>query len=343
MGRLAGLVALAIVLGVAPAHAWRTAVTGTPPDGRPTAIAVDVDDTIVAVGRTPNLAGKEDAIAVALGGAYGVELWQHRVAGGAAQDDLYRRSRRATASWSRRRPRLEPEARRRRADHALRARRVGDVGGADRQRVHLDDDAFAVTIDADGDVVVAGQTESTTPEALTAAVHRVEALGETGPSSGRATSRPRSSVPRARRDGRQRRIAAGTIGLTMTIAASTAHGRGCSGRGSTPARRLEQQRRRQRRGGRGRPRHRGRPARRSAGDPDFAVMAFDVVTGAELWRIIIDGTTPARTSTKRPSARRRRGRQRDRGRPDLEHAAGDDAIAVKLAGPRPAPSSGARS
>src|SRR5688572_20319964 len=87
-----GLVALAlaIVLDVAPAHAWRAAVTGTPPNGRATAVAVDADGTIIAVGRTPNLATDEDALAVALAGDTGVELWQHLVAGGAAKDDTYR-------------------------------------------------------------------------------------------------------------------------------------------------------------------------------------------------------------------------------------------------------------
>jgi hypothetical protein len=50
---------------------------------------VDGDDTIIALGGTPNLAGDNDALAVALEGHTGVELWQHQVAGGAAKDDVY--------------------------------------------------------------------------------------------------------------------------------------------------------------------------------------------------------------------------------------------------------------
>jgi cysteine-rich repeat protein len=287
--RSAGLVALAIVLGVAPAHAWRAAVTGTPPDGRPSAVAVDADDTIIAVGRTPNLSLNEDALAVALDGHTGVELWQHQVAGGAAEDDLYRavtaRDGIVMGVGRVSNPQHEGDAL---------ITRFGPDGSPVWELqldgpANLEEDAFAVTIDSAGGVFVAG--ESTTPDGTTSSQFTVwKRLGENGTELWTAvTPNALDSTARAVATAGSDAIAAGNLGPDFAVARFDG-GTGTliwqkvlpgSATVSAVARAVAV--------GNGRVAVGGQLPN-PAGDPDFLVVAFDAVTGTELWRTVIDGT-----------------------------------------------------
>jgi hypothetical protein len=214
MRRPAKLVLLAITLGAGPSHAWLTAVTGTPPDGRPSAVAVEADGTVIAVGRSSNAAGDENALAVALGGADGVELWRHEIGGGAAEDDLYRAvttvNGAVVAAGRVSNPMHEGDAL---------ITRFGPGGVPIDGVAHREEDAFAVTVDASGDVIAGG--ESTTPaEKITEQFTVWKRSGADGSelwtaviqSAGVGTVR---AVALAGADV----IAAGTIGHTMAIAA----------------------------------------------------------------------------------------------------------------------------
>ena len=286
----AGLVALAIVLGGAPAQAWRAAITGTPPNGRPSAVAVDADGTVIAVGGTPNLAADEDALAVALAGGTGVQLWQHQVAGAAALDDLYRgvaaRDGIVVGVGRVSVPQHEGDAL---------ITRFGPDGSPVWEiqldgPANLEEDALAVTIDSAGGVFVAGS--STTPTARPARSSRYgSGSARTAASSGPPSSRRMPSTPSGapwRRPAatRSRRAASGRTSPSRDSTAAQAvvvwqKVLAGSATVSAVARSVAV--------GNGRVAVGGQLPN-PAGDSDFAVVAFDAVTGTELWRTVIDGT-----------------------------------------------------
>jgi cysteine-rich repeat protein len=334
MRRSAGLVAVAIVLGVGPAHAWRTAVTDTPPNGRPTAVAVDADDTIIAVGRTPNPAGDEDALAVALAGHTGVELWQHRVAGGAAKDDVYQavaaRDGLVVGVGRVSNPLHEGDAL---------MTRFGQDGSAVWEfqldgPTNLEDAALAVAIDSAGGVFVVGQTEWATSATTTATRFTVwKRLGENGgelwlttiPDALASTAR---AVTTAGTDA----VAAGNRGPDLTVArfdgttGAVLWQKFLAGSAAAPAvaQSVAEDAGRVVVGGR---------LPNPAGDPDFAVVAFDAVTGTELWRTVIDGTQAGDNDQDEVTGVAIDGAGDVLAVGRLSNATtDDDAVAVKLAG-----------
>ena len=286
MCRTVLLVVLA-ALGAPSAHAWQTTVSATPPDARPSAVAVDGAGDVIAVGRTVNVAGDEDAVVAKLHGADGIELWQRQVAGSGGADDLYRAV--ATTGTS-----ILATGRVSKAmadGDALVARFAADGtpawihtldGGASRE-----DDAFAVLADAAGDVFVAGEStpvDSTTTRfavwkrqgADGAALWLTELVGGSG--TARAVVTDGSDV-----------VAAGDVGAVVVVARlGGANGQQLwrtdvagSANAADVGRVLAI--------GGGRVVVGGQLVS-AAGDPDFAVVALDAASGGELWRVVIDGS-----------------------------------------------------
>jgi cysteine-rich repeat protein len=157
--------------------------------------------------------------------------------------------------------------------------------------VNLDDAAFAVAIDSAGGVFVAGQTEWTVPAIATAAQFTVwKRAGQNGGELWTATIHdPLASAARAVATAGGDAVAAGNLGAHFAVARFDADTgaviwqRADVGNASSAdvANAVAF--------GAGRVVAAGQLVN-LAGDPDFAVIAYDAVTGAELWRVVLDGT-----------------------------------------------------
>jgi cysteine-rich repeat protein len=86
------LVVLPVLLAavVPSARAWETLLPGTPPDARPFGLGVDASGNVLTGGRTPSGTGTSDGIAAKLAAADGAVLWQRSVLGTAAGNDIVR-------------------------------------------------------------------------------------------------------------------------------------------------------------------------------------------------------------------------------------------------------------
>ncbi len=81
---------LSILLLSTPAFAWRVRVSGTPDPGRVNAIATTSAGDVVAAGRFGTAAAGDDGVAVKLGSADGAEAWRAVIAGSANGNDILR-------------------------------------------------------------------------------------------------------------------------------------------------------------------------------------------------------------------------------------------------------------
>lgn len=292
---LVGVAVLALA-GVAPrgALAWRAAVPATPLASRPFGVTVDGAGNVLAVGRAVGTSN-DDAVTAKLSGADGSLQWRHTLGGSAAGSDLLRSV--ATDSL----------------DGVIAGGQLVnlttrgdllvlkyDTAGAQAWRIELDggaageDDALAVTVDADGAAVVAGQLTpmgaSNTRFAVLklagldgATLWRTDLPGESG--SARAVVVDGDDV-----------IAAGDADRHIVVAklagASGMQSWRTDAAGSTSANDIG----RAVAVGSGRVVVAGRTVT-AAGGPDFAVIALDAATGTEAWRAVIDGTTTGGADT----------------------------------------------
>jgi cysteine-rich repeat protein len=326
--RLVGLIAVLVV--VPAAHAWQVPVSGTPPDARPSAVAVDAAGDVVAAGRAINAGGDEDAMVVKLAAENGLELWRRQTAGSGGADDLYRavavgaggvvavgRVSSVNAEGDALMTRYTPTG-----SLAWQVTFDGE-GGAE-------DEAFAVVLDAAEDALVAGES---TPAAAAGTRYTVWKRQASDGASVWATSLAGDGgTARAIALAGGDVVAAGDVGPLMVVARfDGTNGAEVwrtdvagSGDANDVAGAIAV--------GGGRVVVAGRLVR-AGGDRDFAVVALDATTGTEQWRVVIDGTATGEADL-------------DDGLGVAVDAAGDvlavgrlsnadtddDAVAVKLAG-----------
>ncbi len=281
------VLASSLLAAVPPARAWQTALSGTPPAGRASAVAVDANGDVLTVGRGVNAAGDEDALAAKLDGATGTQLWEKTADGTAAMSDVYNALAVSGTSFVA-------------AGHLMNLTSGSDIlltqfdaDGTSAWSLSLDggaslkDDGLGVALDQNGDVLLAAQWTPTGQVNTRFTV--LKRKGSDGSSLWTSLLSDGNGSARAVlvRDGAV--IAAGDVaGLITAVKLDPDTGATMWRTSVTGSPSAADVGRAVAVGG-GRVVVAGRMVL-AADDPDFAVVALDATTGIELWRHTIDGT-----------------------------------------------------
>jgi len=284
--------ALAIVLVLVPAssRAWRTTVTGTPDPSRPNAVAIDGAGDVLVAGR-----GGNDGVVAKLDGLDGGVLWQRTVAGTATAIDQLR----AVARTANDAVVV--------AGQVMNAGTLGDAvvakfasDGTPLWRVETDgggndeDDALAVAVDGSNDVIFAGQT--TLPAETATHFSVAKRAGSSGASTWHVELTGTPGTARAVLvSGSDVYATGGLAGSMVVVKLADANG-AQTWRTDVAGSAVKADTARAIAVGGGRVVVAGRMVTESGGI-DFAIVALDAGSGAELWRYVLDGSATGSADT----------------------------------------------